>query len=95
MFVSRLELTVEAGAGNLLPPGVDPQMRMSFSSDGGLTFNNEVQRSMGVLGKFNQRLIWRNQGRSDKSRVIRFRSSDPVKSNILKLTANVEFEDAE
>ncbi len=93
MFISQIELTVEPGVGNLLPPGDDPQMRMSFSDDGGFTFSNEIPRSMGTTGDYSRRLIWRNQGRVPTSRVLKFRSSDPVKPAILKLTATVEFEE--
>lgn len=90
IIVSQIELMIESGVGNLAAPGDDPQMRLSFSDDGGFNFSNEIPRSMGTTGKYNQRLIWRNQGRINLSRILKFKTSSPVKASVIKLTANFE-----
>jgi hypothetical protein len=81
---------IDPGVGNLVAPGDNPQMRLSFSDDGGFNFSNEIPRSMGATGKYNQRLIWRNQGRISRSRILRFKTSESVKHSVIKLTANFE-----
>jgi len=65
-------------------------MRLSFSDDGGFNFSNEIPRSMGKAGQYNQRLIWRNQGRIGRSRILKFKTSSPVKPAIIKLTAEFQ-----
>jgi hypothetical protein len=90
LIVSKVELMIDPGVGNLVAPGDNPQMRLSFSDDGGFNFSNEIPRSMGATGKYNQRLIWRNQGRISRSRILRFKTSESVKHSVIKLTANFE-----
>lgn len=92
MFVSNIELTVETGTANAVDPGSEPVVRLSFSDDGGRTFSNEISRSMGKIGEYNHRVIWRRQGRASTDRVARFRCSERVKVSFLQLTADVEFE---
>lgn len=93
IFVSKIEVEIQAGVGNLALPGTDPIMRMSFSDDGSSTFSNEMERPMGAAGKFNTLLEWWAQGLVPRNRVLKFRMSDPVKPTLLKLTANVDFEE--
>ena len=86
MIISQLEATLEAGVGN--EDAEDPQIRMQISKDG-KTFNDELSRSIGEVGQYQRRAIWRNLGRFPRMCVIRFIMSDPVKPVFLKLTANI------
>ncbi len=52
-----LELQCETGVGNADDP--DPQILLSWSKDGGRTFSNEVSRSLGAVGEYLTRPIWR------------------------------------
>lgn len=47
----------ETGVGN--PDVADPQMVMTYSKDGGRTYSNEMWRSMGRVGEYLTRAIWR------------------------------------
>ena len=85
LFVSELQLTMEAGVGLITGQGSAPVIRHDWSDDGGRTFGNEIARSFGQVGKYNTLPTWRRLGRISQQRVLRFTATDPVKTNILKL----------
>lgn len=87
-FVPRLELTVESGVGNLAE--AEPQVRLEISHDGGKTWAYERSRSMGAIGEFQHRAIWRRLGRMTRFSVFRFTTTAPVKVAILALTADIQ-----
>ena len=86
--VPKIELTVESGVGNASEP--DPQVRLEISRDGGKTWSEERARSMGKVGEYNRRAIWRRNGRSARFDVYRFTTAAPVKFSGLQLTAQIE-----
>lgn len=88
-FVSNLMLTMEGGTGLTSGQGSNPQMRMAFSDDGGKTFSSEFSRSYGRIGEFDIIPSWRRLGRVPANRVLRFRTSEPVKSVIIRLEADI------
>ena len=71
------ELDMEVGVGLVTGQGSDPQIMMQYSDDGGFTWSDELWRTMGAIGKYNTRVIWRSLGQS-RDRVFRVRISDPV-----------------
>ena len=83
--VSRLELTFESGAGDSVTP--DPQIRMQRSTDG-FNFQPSLSRSMGRIGEYTKRAIWRRLGRAARFQVFRFILTDPVNPNLVKLQAD-------
>jgi hypothetical protein len=85
--VPSIELTMEAGVGNAA--AVYPQVIMDISSDGGKTFRDERSRSVGKIGEYNKRSIWRRNGRVARFDVFRFTFSEPVKPVIIQLTADI------
>lgn len=89
-FVGTIQLTMESGVGLAVGQGSDPIVRMDYSDDGGRTFSSEFSRSYGKVGEYMSLPTWRRQGRIPRHRVIRFKTSDPVKSVIIKLEADVE-----
>ena len=84
------ELFMESGAGLTSGQGSDPQIRISYSDDGGRTFSAERARSFGKIGEYNKRIVWRRLGRVPFNRVVRFINTDPVKANILKMEGTLE-----
>lgn len=84
-FNGSVELTIESGVGNATVP--NPQIRMDFSDDG-KTFGTPRSRSMGKVGEFFRRCIWRRLGRIPRFRVFRFTMTDQVVSNVIKLEAD-------
>jgi len=90
IFSGEFEATFESGVGLTTGQGSDPIVRMDFSDDGARTFSSEFSRSIGKIGRFDQRSIWRRQGRFPVSRVVRLTVTDPVKANLIRIAANPE-----
>lgn len=60
---------------------VQPKVMLRWSDDGGHTWSNEHWRSMGGVGEYGQRVIWRRLGMTGKlrDRVYELSGTDPVK----------------
>lgn len=89
-FINQLEVTTQSGVGNTLAPGDDPLITMSMSVDGGNTFGNELSRSLGKKGEYNQRQIWRRLGRVPRFAMFKFSVSAEATPVIIKLEADIE-----
>ena len=65
--------------------GVDPQVMLRFSDDGGHTWSNERWASMGRIGQYSKRVIFRRLGMTTKlrDRVYEVSGTDPVKIVIM------------
>ena len=83
LFVSELKLTMESGLGTI--DGLDPQIGMEFSDDYARTWSTRYLRSYGKIGEYQKIPSWRRQGRVPRSRVLRFTTTEAVKSNLLRL----------
>ncbi len=78
-------------SGDLLmfsPPfvqGANPQAMLRWSDDGGHTYSNEHWKSLGKIGVFQRRAIWRRLGMTLKlrDRVYELSGTDPVKIAIV------------
>ena len=90
IFSGELEATFESGVGLTTGQGSDPQVIYSYSDDGGRTFIGNFKRGIGEIGKYEQRSVWRRQGRFPTSRMIRFTITEPVIANLLNLAATPE-----
>lgn len=83
LFISRLELDIEAGVGIATGQGSDPQWMLRSSKDGGRTYTNlQKWRSAGKIGQYRTRLRWLKLGQA-RERVFELTSSDPVKRTII------------
>lgn len=85
--VPEIEMTVESGVGN--SDAIDPQIGMSRSRDG-KRWSDTRYRSLGKIGEFDHRPIWRRNGRASRFELFRFTMSDPVKPVLIQLTADIE-----
>jgi hypothetical protein len=77
-----LQLDCETGVGlNGSVQGSDPQVMLRWSDDGGHTWVYEQWRSMGKIGEYGYRAIWRRLGMTTKlrDRVYEISGTDPVK----------------
>jgi hypothetical protein len=65
--------------------GADPQVMLRWSDDGGHTWSNEHWASMGKIGQYYKRVIWRRLGMTVKlrDRVYEASGTDPVKIAIM------------
>jgi hypothetical protein len=69
---------METGVGTTDGQGVNPQVMLSVSKDGGHTYGTEQWCSMGAIGNYQTRAIWRRLGQA-RDWTFKFRISDPVK----------------
>jgi hypothetical protein len=60
----------------------------SHSDDGGMTWSNPRNASMGQIGQYKYRAVWNALG-SYRNRIIKVRVSDPVKVVMLGMWADV------
>ena len=76
-----LQLTCESGVGINLGQGSDPQVMLRWSDDGGHTWSNEHWISMGKIGEYGYRAIWRRLGMTTKlrDRIYEVSGTDPNK----------------
>jgi hypothetical protein len=81
MFHSSLELQFEQGVGTLATS--DPQVMLDWSDDGGRTWSSEHWRSLGAMGDFKSRAVWRRMGRS-RDRVYRYAITDRVRRTLIQ-----------
>ena len=79
-----LELFMESGVGTVECP--DPQVSLAIS-DSNKTFSYERSRSIGKLGEYHRRIIWRRNGVFSRFATLLFRVSDPVKKCFITLEA--------
>lgn len=83
VFISRLEMDIEAGVGIATGQGSDPQWMMRLSKDGGRTYTSlQKWRSAGAIGQNRTRLRWLKLGQA-RERVFEMTTSDPVKRTII------------
>ena len=80
-----MQLDCETGVGLVTGQGSDPQAMLRWSDDGGHTWSNEHWKSMGAIGKFGKRTIWRRLGATMKirDRVYEVSGTDPVRIYIM------------
>jgi hypothetical protein len=76
-FLDRLEFEIERGVGTAAGQGTDPQLLISISRDGGRTWGDERQVSMGAMGQYTKRVVANRLG-SYRDGAIRVRVTDPV-----------------
>jgi hypothetical protein len=80
-FHDRLDLIIETGVGLTSGQGSAPEVMLSFSDDGGRTWVNLPNRSLGAIGAYTTRVFWAGLGScaSAHGRVYRAAVSDPVR----------------
>lgn len=83
LFLPGLQIEFGAGETSLQAgQGSDPQAMLEWSDDGGKTWGNEHWVSIGKVGEYSKRAIWRRLGRS-RDRVFRLTVTDPAPFDIL------------
>jgi len=58
-----LELLLDVGIGTVSGQGVDPQLILRISRDGGKTWGNDKQTTAGAMGAYWTRVMWQRLGR--------------------------------
>jgi hypothetical protein len=78
MFFKSFELDLLRGQGLQSGQGVDPQVMLTWSDDGGETWSDERTATAGKVGKYKTCVDWNRLG-SARDRVFKIAVSDPVK----------------
>lgn len=99
LFFHRFQLDLEVGLGlphgrvnryGLLETvGVEPDLMLQWSDDGGHTWSDEHWMTAGRLGQYRFRVIWRRLGKG-RNRTWRLTMSDPVAWRLLDAYVEVE-----
>ena len=82
LYVSSFQLDLEMGRGNVTDPGLDPQVMLQYSNDGGHTWSDEMWVSAGLQGQYAYRALWRRLGKS-RDRVWRVVMDAPIPWHLL------------
>lgn len=86
-FFSSLQIVMETGVGDLTT--TDPQLMLRYSDDNGHSWSNERTCSLGAVGEYGKRAIFRRLG-VGRNRVFEISLTDPVK--FVVTAAIVEFD---
>jgi hypothetical protein len=91
-FITAIGGKILIEEGQATATAIDPQVMLRWSDDGGHTWSNEHWRSMGLVGQWGRRVIWRRLGMTLKlrDRVYEVSGTDPIKIAIMgaELTAS-------
>jgi hypothetical protein len=85
----RIEIDFEAGTALTSGQGSSPVMMFNQSRDGGRTWTEPRETSMGLIGDYTRRAYWTMCGTA-RQVIPRFRTSEPIKSVIFGVTADIE-----
>lgn len=86
MTMHAFEVLCETGVGNA--DITDPQIMLRYSDDGGRNWSNEMWRSMGLVGDYRRRSIWRKLGQF-RQRQMHLRITDPARTFVMSYHATV------
>ena len=86
--IQQIQVDIQSGVGIATGQGSDPQMMLLVSKDGGRSFSEVGWSSMGKIGEYTQRVIWRSLGGA-RDWVLRLRVTDPVRRVITGASAEI------
>lgn len=82
------EVYCETGVGLNDGQGSEPQIMLQYSDDGGRLWSNELWRSLGTIGAYRTRALWRSLGQF-RSRQMKLTITDPVRRLVMGYFADV------
>lgn len=88
LSIPLIQIDVESGVGTVSGQGENPVMDLHVSKDGGHTFRPVGFSSVGKIGEYTQRVVWRRLGRA-RDWVLRLRITDPAKRIVVGATAEL------
>lgn len=81
LFIDRFEMGIQSGVGLNAGQGSDPVLMLSLSRDSGHTWTPPTTASMGKMGDYTARAIWRRLGRARADRLVfEVTQTDPVRA---------------
>jgi hypothetical protein len=89
LFFKSLQVDMETGVGLATGQGSAPLLMLRYSDDGGHSWSNIKYVSIGAVGEYEARAIFRRLG-AGRNRVFEISLTDPVKFAVFGAFANVE-----
>lgn len=89
IFVNSIELECRVGVGENIGDYTEPKVLLHTSKDNGKTWSFGKYKSLGKLGRWKTRVVWRNLGRG-RSFTFRLTVTDPIEFEILGAWAEAE-----
>ena len=88
-FFHSLQLQFQPGIGLSAGQGSDPQAMLRWSDDGGSTWSNEHWCTLGKMGAYKNRAIWRRLGFA-RDRIFEVTVTDPVYRVLVSANLNAD-----
>jgi hypothetical protein len=89
--IDRVELVLDTGLGGTATgTDTDPIVSLSWSNDGGRTFSTPLQASAGLLGNYQQKVVWRRLGQFHMDAMLRVEVSSKTPWRIVAADAILE-----
>jgi hypothetical protein len=88
-YFSTFQVQFQPGVGLSVGQGSNPQAMLRWSNDGGSTWSNEVWKSIGLIGQYQNRVIWRRLGWA-RDRIFEVSVTDPIKAVIVSADLEAE-----
>ena len=85
VFMASLQVDFSQGIGNSSGLGVNPTAKLRISRDAGTTFGSSYPASLGTIGQYLTRSIWRRLGFS-RDAVMEIEVIDPVRRDLVGAT---------
>jgi len=89
VFVSSLQVDMETGVGLATGQGSTPELMLRYSLDGGHSWSNLRTASVGAVGAYGTRALFRRLGQG-RNRVWEISMTDPVKFAVFGAFADVK-----
>jgi hypothetical protein len=81
-YFESFQIQFQPGVGLITGQGEDPQAMLRWSNDGGSTWSNEHWTTIGKIGQYQNRAIWRRLGWS-RDRIFEVVVTDPIKAVVI------------
>jgi hypothetical protein len=81
-YFEEFQIQFQPGVGLNVGQGQDPQAMLRWSNDGGSTWSNEHWVTIGKIGNYLNRAIWRRLGWS-RDRIFEVAITDPIKAVVV------------
>lgn len=81
--IHQVAIRMETGRAPVTGDGSDPYITLRYSNDGGHTWSNHMERSIGQIGEYSKPITWNRLGTA-RSWIFEFSLSDPIPFSIIE-----------